>query len=81
MKGLTKTSSGAIVAEGPGVELWQMLAAQKALQVEVDTGLRHSRGSVLKFVQQKYGIKARTKRKAIEEMQAIIDKFVEDNSE
>lgn len=78
MKGLSKTSSGGLVATGPGVDLWQMVAIQKALQVEVDTGLRHSRGSVLKLAQQKYGITARTKKKAIEQMQDVIDKFVEE---
>lgn len=45
-----------------------MASAIAMLQIEVRTGLRHSRGSVLKVCQREYGIKARTKAKALAEM-------------
>lgn len=41
-----------------------------ALSIEVNTGMRHSRGSILKLVQQRYGVKAKTKAKALDELKA-----------
>lgn len=45
-----------------------------ALRIEVNTGMRHSRGSVLKLVQQRYGVKAKTKAKALEELKELYKK-------
>lgn len=42
-----------------------------ALSIEVNTGMRHSRGSVLKMVQNQYGIKSRTKEEALAELKAL----------
>lgn len=39
-----------------------------ALKIEVLTGLRSSRGSVLKIVQEDFGITARTKKTALEQL-------------
>ena len=42
-----------------------------ALSIEVNTGLRHSRGSVLKMVQQEYGVQAKTKKAALTELKGM----------
>lgn len=41
-----------------------------SLSIEVNTGMVHSRGSVLKLVQTRYGVQARTKKGALAEMKA-----------
>ena len=41
------------------------------LRIEVRTGLRHSRGSVLKMAQQVYGVRSRTKAGALEELLSL----------
>lgn len=50
---------------------FQLLQHIYALKIEVETGLRHSRGSVLRSAQQKYGVKSRTKAGALAELQAM----------
>lgn len=42
-----------------------------ALRIEVATGMRHSRGSMLKLVKRVYGVKSNTKRGALEEMKKL----------
>lgn len=42
-----------------------------SLGIEINTGMRHSQGSVLKLVQTRYGIKAKTKKKALDELKAL----------
>mgnify|MGYP000181945890 CR=1 FL=1 len=42
-----------------------------ALRIEVRTGLKHSRGSILQMVRVAYGIKARTKVAALEALEAL----------
>lgn len=42
-----------------------------ALSIEVNTGMRHSRGSVLRLAQDRFGIKAKIKSKALEELKAL----------
>jgi len=42
-----------------------------ALKIEVNTGMKMTRGSLLKSARAQYGIKARTKVGAITELQAI----------
>lgn len=44
-----------------------------ALTIEVRTGMVHSRGSVLAAAQQQLGIKARTKRKALDELHVLYE--------
>lgn len=41
-----------------------------ALSIEVNTGMRPSRGSILKMVQSMYGVKPKTKKGALTEMKA-----------
>lgn len=42
-----------------------------ALSIEVNTGMRHSGGSVLRLTQERYGVKSRTKAKALQELRGI----------
>jgi len=52
-------------------EVVHMAQCIGALSIEVNTGMGHSRGSVLKLVQTRYNVKARTKAKALEELKAV----------
>lgn len=40
-----------------------------ALRIEVNTGMSHSRGSVLRMVQREYDIRATTKKGALKELE------------
>lgn len=42
-----------------------------ALRIEVNTGMKHSRGSILKMVKREYGVKSNTKAGALEELQQL----------
>ena len=44
-----------------------------ALSIEVSTGMRHSQGSLLKLVRREYGIQARTKVKALDELHDLYE--------
>jgi hypothetical protein len=54
-------------------EVFHRLQCYYALQIEVKTGMRHSRGSVLKLVQKVYGVKSRTKAGAMEELRSQLE--------
>jgi hypothetical protein len=41
------------------------------LRIEVSTGMRHSRGSILAMVQRLYGVKSRTKKGALKELEQL----------
>lgn len=51
-----------------GIFHYQLCAAITALKIEVKTGMKMSRGSVLKFAQQQYGITAKNKAKALDQL-------------
>jgi hypothetical protein len=51
-----------------GIEHFQMARCIAALKIEVQTGLVHSRGSILALVRRDYGVKSRSKKGALEEM-------------
>lgn len=55
-----------------GADFFQLLQCRYALSIQAATGRRHSRGSVLKLAQRRYGIKARTAADAVVELDAII---------
>lgn len=65
--------SGTVITGKAGLWFFQLAQHRYALQVEVDTGMKHSRGSVLASARAKYGIKARTKRQALIELTAMCD--------
>jgi hypothetical protein len=53
------------------VDHFQMARCIAALRIEVSTGMSHSRGSMLKYVQRTYGVTAKTKKSALEVMEAL----------
>ena len=50
---------------------WRMSSTIAMLKIEVRTGLRNSRGSVLQAARAQYGITANSKKKALEQMLAL----------
>jgi len=67
------SNQGMIVLDTPEqIAAYQALATLGALRVEAHTGLRHSRGSVLKIAQERYGVTARTKAAAVIELEGIL---------
>lgn len=61
-------NNGFIVDTEAGIFHYQLCATIAALKIEVNTGMKMSRGSVLKFAQQMYGITAKTKAKALDQL-------------
>jgi hypothetical protein len=63
-----------IVTEAGSVPLnvYRMLQMYYALRVEVTTGLRHSRGSVMKLAQREFGCKKGTKVGVMKELAAML---------
>lgn len=57
-----------IIHTEEGIFHYQLCATIAALKIEVNTGMKVNRGSILKFAQQRYGITAKTKAKALEQM-------------
>lgn len=53
------------------VDPFHLASVIAALRIEVRTGLRHSRGSVLRVAQDVYAIRSRTKAAALAELEAI----------
>ena len=60
-----------IIDTPDGIAHFQMARCLAALKIEVETGMKMSRGSILKAVQQQFGIKAKTKVKALAEMREL----------
>ena len=61
--------SDPIVLDTPEqMQMFHFMQVLYALRVEVNTGLKMSRGSVLKLAQERYGVTARTKKGALEQM-------------
>tara|TARA_R110000744_G_scaffold185504_2_gene304909 strand:+ start:1677 stop:1898 length:222 start_codon:yes stop_codon:yes gene_type:complete len=54
-----------VVDTPDALEHFQFARCIAALRIEVSTGLKHSRGSMLKHVQNTYGIQSRTKKGAL----------------
>lgn len=54
------------------IKAFQLHATIKALELEIKTGLRHSRGSVLKAAQQNFGVRAKTKKAALKELKKMV---------
>lgn len=71
----TMTDKPIIIDAPEGIAMFQYTRCMYALRLEAK-GMRMSRGgSLLKYVQENYGIKARTKAAAYEEMQARLDEW------
>jgi len=54
-----------VVDTPDALEHFQFARCIAALRIEVSTGLKHSQGSMLKHVQNTYGIQSRTKKGAL----------------
>ena len=50
---------------------FQLASTIGALTIEVETGMKHSRGSVLKVAQNRYGLTSRTKKGALRELRVL----------
>lgn len=70
-----ENSGGAIIVTGKSIELSRAITVRSALHIEMLTGMRHSRGSVLKVAQRDFGVTAKTKAGAIEQL----NKWIEDH--
>lgn len=53
--------------------LFNLMQCIGSLRIEVNTGLRHSQGSVLKLVQERYGVTARTKKGALVQLEDLYE--------
>lgn len=60
-----------IIDTPEGIEHFQFARCIAALKIEVRTGMVLSRGSMLAHVQRTYGVTARTKAKALDQMLAL----------
>tara|TARA_R110000803_G_scaffold56935_2_gene114548 strand:- start:17459 stop:17680 length:222 start_codon:yes stop_codon:yes gene_type:complete len=58
-----------VVDTPDALEHFQFARCIAALRIEVSTGLKHSRGSMLKHVQNTYGVRSRTKKIALLELE------------
>jgi hypothetical protein len=74
MYGISQTSTGAIVAEGPeGVALYRLLTIRRGLKLEIETGMKLSRGISTLAILQREGITAkRTKKGALADLEAYL---------
>jgi hypothetical protein len=54
------------------IAMWRLMSFRSMLQIEIKTGLRHSRGSVLKAAQQQGLTDKRTKIGAYKDIDALI---------
>jgi hypothetical protein len=52
--------------------VFNLLQTKYALSIEVSTGLRNSRGSVLKMAKQRFGVLRNTKKGALEEIEIML---------
>ena len=57
----------------PSVEHFRMCQVIACLSIEVNTGLKHSRGSVLNLARERYGVFSNRKKGALAEMLALYE--------
>jgi hypothetical protein len=67
-----------IIEGAENIERFQLIRMRKALELEMRTGMKHSRGSVLAAAQRQFGIKSRTKAGAVTELQTLLEQTYED---
>lgn len=69
---MEKLGNGGYVFDGPDeVAAYAFLAAFNALRFEIKTGMKMTRQAILPVVKRNYGITARTKAQAFEQMVPI----------
>ena len=63
-----------VVIDTPdGFEHFRFCQVIASLSIEVSTGMSHSRGSILKLAQTRYGVTARTKAKALAQLKDMYE--------
>lgn len=62
-------NSSIVIDKQDAIEHFQLARCISALRIEVSTGLKHSKGSMLKHVQNTYGIQSRNKKSALLDLQ------------
>jgi hypothetical protein len=65
--------SGLLDTTSTGGSLFNLMQTIGALRIEVNTGMRHSQGSVLKHSQRVYGVTARTKVVALAQLEELYE--------
>ena len=53
------------------MNLFNLMQCIGALSIEVNTGMKHSKGSVLAHAQRTFGVRSKTKKGALEELRKI----------
>jgi len=53
------------------VNVFHLAQCIGSLRIEVNTGMVHSQGSVLKLVQRQYGVRSKTKKGALKELEEL----------
>lgn len=70
---ITKLENGAIICTGDGVDIFRMVALQKALALEVRTGMKMSRGlSAFAAAKRDYGLKG-NKNSVLDQLTAMVN--------
>lgn len=64
-------SNGTVIT-GNDIDTFRIATIIRALRLEIETGMKISRISILKVVQRDYGVKAKNKRAALAE---LLEKF------
>jgi hypothetical protein len=65
-------SNGIVVIDTPaGMEHFRLCQHIAALRIEVNTGMKHSRGSVMNSAKQLYGIQKQTKKGVLAELEKL----------
>ncbi len=55
----------------PGFRQLEMAQAIAMLRIEVNTGMRHSRGSVMKLAKKKFGVEGHTKKSVLSNLEDL----------
>jgi hypothetical protein len=66
------TDAGFIIDTPEGMEMYRLLSLRSMLSIEIVTGLKHSRGSVLAAAQRQGLTAKRTKRGAYADIDALV---------
>lgn len=78
MEGIEVTEGGSLIATGPGIDIYQMSVFKHRFRMEIRTGLK-ARVNTLAAYNAKYGTAFRTKKAALADCEARIEKFQEEH--
>lgn len=66
-----ESDAGFVIDTPEGIQVFRVLQLKYALSIEIKTGMRHSRGSILKLVNQEFGTSFRTKQEAFDYLEEL----------